>query len=168
MANQRQKDPALLVNRRGGRGRQWQIAPLAEGMVPEPPAGIGAAARRVWDRYMRSWVAGAVQADADLDALEQWILNVDEREKTRVAIRREPLVPGSRGNLVPNPLYKRITQLNREIQQAREHFGMTPLSRWRLQLMASEAGRSQHALTRALRHTENAEGTPTVIDLDAE
>lgn len=132
-----------------------------------PPDGLGVAARRIWDRYMTSWVAGAVQADADLDALEQWILNVDEREKARRAIKRNPLVRGSRGNLVANPLYRRLTQLSKEIQQAREHFGMTPLSRWRLQLMASEAGRSQHALKSALRRT-SSDGAVTVIDLDVE
>lgn len=70
--------------------------------------------------------------DADGGALRHWILGVDEREKLRAATVRAPLVKGSREQLMLNPLFRRLRDLNREIARAEEHFGMTPLARLRL------------------------------------
>ena len=70
--------------------------------------------------------------DADGEALRNWILCVDEREKLRAATVRAPLVKGSHEQLMLNPLFRRLRDLNREIARAEEHFGMTPLARLRL------------------------------------
>lgn len=57
---------------------------------------------------------------------------MDERERLRLAIARAPLVKGSHEQLMLNPLFRRIRELNREIARGEEHFGMTPLARMRL------------------------------------
>jgi hypothetical protein len=41
-------------------------------------------------------------------------------------------VKGSHEQLMLNPLFRRIRDLNREIARAEEHSGMTPLARLRL------------------------------------
>ncbi len=45
---------------------------------------------------------------------------------------RPPLVKGSHEQVMLNPLFRRLRDLNREIARAEEHFGMTPLARLRL------------------------------------
>lgn len=168
MAGQRRKAPDLLTNTRGGRGRALTVAPK-EGprIIPRPPAGIGPAARATWRRFFQTWVSDTVIWEADGDALQQWILNVDERNKLREMARIAPLIKGSHGQLMQNPLRRTIRELNKEIQTAREHFGMTALARWRLQLTASEATRSQHELRRSLmRPVPEAEQAGGIIDLD--
>ena len=166
MSGQRQKAPDLLANPRGGRGRALTVA-LKDGprVVPPGPAGIGVPARRIWTRFFSTWVSDAVIWEADGDALEQWILNVDERNKLREIARSSPLIKGSHGQLMQNPIYRTLRELNREIQQAREHFGMTALARWRLQLTVAEASRSQHELRRSLMSPVPARDED-VIDLD--
>lgn len=57
---------------------------------------------------------------------------MDEREKLHAATVRAPLVRGSHEQLMLNPLFRRLRDLNRQIARAEEHFGMTPLARMRL------------------------------------
>lgn len=59
---------------------------------------------------------------------------MDEREKLHAATVRAPLVRGSHEQLMLNPLFRRLRDLNRQIARAEEHFGMTPLARLRLGL----------------------------------
>ena len=60
------------------------------------------------------------------------VVSLDEREKLRAATGRAPMVKGSHEQLMLNPLFRRIRELNREIAWAEEQFGMTPLARLRL------------------------------------
>lgn len=131
MAGKRQKPPGELVYRRGGRAKPLvQVAPA--GLKPAPPEGVGEHALAVWCAFWASRVSGAIDLPADGEALRHWILCVDEREKLRAATSRAPLVKGSHQQLMLNPLFRRIRELNREIARAEEHFGMTPLARMRL------------------------------------
>lgn len=131
MAGKRQKPPDELVYRRGGRVKS--LVPVAPAdLIPPFPDGIGDHAAAVWKAYWASRVSGAVDLDADGEALRHWILCVDEREKLRVPTARAPLVKGSHEQLMLNPLFRRLRELNREIARAEEHFGMTPLARLRL------------------------------------
>ncbi|GAB4333616.1 MAG: hypothetical protein Kow0010_20190 [Dehalococcoidia bacterium] len=131
MAGKRQKPPSELVYRRGGRVKP--LAPVTPAHVTPPaPDGLGEHAVAVWSAFWASRVSGAVDLLADGEALRHWILCVDEREKLRAATLRAPLVKGSHEQLMLNPLFRRMRELNREIARAEEHFGMTPLARMRL------------------------------------
>jgi hypothetical protein len=131
MAGKRQKPPGELVYRRGGRAKP--LVPVAAANVAPPlPDGLGDYAAAVWSAFWASRVSGAIDLLADGEALRHWILCVDEREKLRAATVRAPLVKGSHEQLMLNPLFRRLRELNREIARAEEHFGMTPLARLRL------------------------------------
>lgn len=131
MAGKRQKPPGELVYRRGGRAKALaQVAPAH--IAPTAPDGLGEHAAAVWTTFWASKVSGAVDLDADGEALRHWIRCVDERENLRGATSRAPLVKGSHEQLMLNPLFRRLRDLNREIARAEEHFGMTPLARLRL------------------------------------
>jgi len=131
MAGKRQKPPDELVYRRGGRVKA--LVPVTPAtVVPTPPEGVGEHAISVWSTFWTSRGSGAVDLLADGEALRHWILCVDEREKLRAATVRAPLLKGSHEQLMLNPLFRRLRDLNREIARAEEHFGMTPLARLRL------------------------------------
>ena len=131
MAGKRQKPPDELVYRHGGRVKP--LVPVAPAhLAPRLPDGLGDHAATVWAAFWASRVSGAVDLDADGEALRHWIRCVDEREKLRAATSRAPLVKGSHEQLMLNPLFRRLRDLNREIARAEEHFGMTPLARMRL------------------------------------
>lgn len=131
MAGKRQKPPGELVYRRGGRVKPLvSVAPAQ--LAPPLPDGLGGHTAAIWAAFWASRVSGAVDLEADSEALRHWILSVDEREKLRAATVRAPLVKGSHEQLMLNPLLRRIRDLNREIARAEEHFGMTPLARLRL------------------------------------
>jgi len=131
MAGKRQKPPGELVYRRGGRVKP--LVPVAPAhVVPPSPEGLGEHAVAVWSAFWASRVSGAVDLMADGEALRHWILCVNERETLRAATVRAPVVKGSHEQLMLNPLFRRLRDLNREIARAEEHFGMTPLARLRL------------------------------------
>jgi len=131
VTGKRQKPPGELVYRRGGRAKPLvQVAPAS--IAPMPPGGVGEHAVAVWTSFWASRVSGAIDLLADAEALQHWIVCVDEREKLRAATVRAPLVKGSHEQLMLNPLFRRLRDLNREIARAEEHFGMTPLARMRL------------------------------------
>ncbi len=144
MAGQRQKAPEHLAFRRGGRGRKLQIVPKTRKV--QAPAGLDPYARRVW----MSKVSSAVDLDAHMERLRHWILCVNERERLRPLLEASPPVNGSHGQLVVNPLQRRIRELTRDIERAEEAYGMTPLSVFRLQLTYADASLSLAGLRKRM------------------
>jgi P27 family predicted phage terminase small subunit len=164
MAGARQKDPALLANRRGGRGRGLTVLARDDAFIaPAPPSGLNAPGKKAWDEFWRSEVSAAVDFSADRSDLEHWAQCIDERARIWPIIRKAPLVKGSHGQLMLNPLTRRARDLSDEIQRLSDRFGMNPAARFRLQLTVSEAGKSANELLRML---SEAPDLPDVIDLD--
>ncbi|MCA9831543.1 MAG: P27 family phage terminase small subunit [Dehalococcoidia bacterium] len=118
-------------------------------------------------------MAAAVDADADHEALRHWIYAVDERERLSELTSAQPLIPGirhtkDRPHLILNPLFRRIRELTADIEKAQEAFGMTPLSRFRLQLSYADAGQSLADLRRrAESDRQEQRRAPKVLDLEA-
>ncbi len=163
MANVRQKAPGLLVNRRGGRGRGLTVVAREQRVAPRPPPGLSPYARRVWREFFGDWVADAVVWSADGERLRWWIQCVAERQRLAEILRKAPLVRGATGALIPNPVARLVRELTRDIERTEEAFGMTPTSRFRLQLLSTESQRSANDLRRELMREIPA---GEVIDLE--
>lgn len=165
MAGARQKDPSLLANRRGGRGRGLSVVTRDDTFKPPSvPAGISTPGKKAWEAFWRSDVSAAVDIDADSTELNHWVRCVDERERLWVIVKKAPLVKGSHGQLMANPLSRRIRDLTQDIDRISDRFGMNPMARFRLQFTVSEAGKSANELLRML--TESSVDVPDVIDLE--
>lgn len=165
MPGARQKDPALLANRRAGRGRGLTVLAREEAFIaPAPPPGLLAAGKNAWEDFWRSDVSAAVDISADRVDLEHWARCIDQRERFRKIADKAPLIKGSHGQLMLNPLHRRIRDLGDEIQRLSDRFGMNPAARFRLQFTVSEAGKSANELLKML--TESSVDMPDVIDLD--
>lgn len=153
MANVRQKPPELLVNRRGGRGRGLVVAMPTDRSMPRFPLKDTQGRKRArdyWRHYWRSPVSAAVDLGADAEALRRWMEAIDEVDKLLPACQASPLMKGSMGQLVLNPLFRRLAELNRIIEGMEDRFGVTPRSRFRLQLTYTAASEGEERL-RALR-----------------
>lgn len=137
MAGKRHKAPNTLQGHR-------KVAPALSLVphnqpVPEPPRGLRKSAKDAWTAFWSSPMAALIEVESDMDAIKDWAYCISERDRLRPLLRKEPLVIGSTGQLVANPLEKIINQYTRQIDRYREQFGMTPLSRMRLGIAVGEA-----------------------------
>jgi len=169
VVNQRQKPVDQLVNRRGGRGRVLTVVPVKR-RLPAPPIQLGEHATRAWRDFWASPVSHAVDIKADWAALKHWIQCHNERDYLEGVAIGKPLLKTrdwtpENPTYMLNPLYRRIRQLDDEIRRYEESFGMTPLSRFRLQLTFADAGNSLADLQD--RKPARRAIEPEVIDMDA-
>ncbi len=170
MAGKRQKNPAALQGHRS-------VAPLKElsggaavprEQLPAPPEGLDPAAVDSWYGYLGSVVGrSVVNLDTDGPALRRWAACVSQRLKLQPQLDETPLVKGSMGQKVVNPINTLIVNLTREIERLEEHFGMTPLARMRLGIAIGEAAESLDALRRSLDADAEAPAAPDDDALEA-
>lgn len=179
MAGQRQKPPDQLAFQRGGRGRGLVVAaPGLRRVPPMPfaPAGVvwSKRTRAAWRALWKSHVSAAIDLNADGERLRTWMRAIHDREQLLDRIREEGhVVPWGRGGaLVAHPSLRWVKHLDGEIARISADFGLTPLSRFRLQVTFSEAGQAEDALAqlRARREQERLarpqQTSARIIDLD--
>ena len=173
------------IQKRHGRQRRDNlpaVTALADVEIERPPAPqhLLWSSRQLWARFWGSVVAQAVEINADYGSIRRWIRAHDELERLRRRVLEpqsvdEPdsvMVEDSRGREILNPLYRRIRALEGEILALEDRFGMTPLARARLGLMANTAQLTAEELRRRLDQGENGEAEPgperQVIDAEFE
>jgi P27 family predicted phage terminase small subunit len=159
MAGKRYKHPDTLQGHRQKPPMLSLVTPDKPD-VPSAPRGLRTVAKAAWVSFWSSSISQVVDRDADMPALVNWAKNVSERERFRAILKTSPLVKGSTGQLVRNPLSGEIARLTAEINRAEEHFGMTPLSRMRLGIAVGEAHDILSDLTASLGSDE-----PEMVDL---
>ena len=108
------------------------LSPDQEPVIPEPPEGLSTVALEAWESFFRSPVAKTVTMDAHGPRIRHWAQCLDQRERLWGMWKNQPLIRGSHGQLMTNPLWRTIRDLNEEIARAEEVFGMTPLAQLRL------------------------------------
>lgn len=102
--------------------------------------------RVAYEEFWESDVAAAVTV-VDLSTLRRLFNLRDDHERLVRSARKTPLVTGSQGQLVENPLAKRADRIMSEITRLEGQFGMTPVSRLRLQSNVLDVSRSVAGLS---------------------
>ena len=156
MPGRRQKPPELLANQRGGRARTLQVVDDGDRRVPPLPRHarhIGPVARQAWRDLWRSAIRAAVDTLADSDVLLEYVLLIDERERIRAEMLERGRTPADAS---------RMAQVERQIQRIREHLGLTPLARFRLQLQVLSGREREQRLAAQAEQPE----PPAVVVLD--
>jgi hypothetical protein len=100
--------------------------------VPTAPEGLGPHAKAAWERFWCSPISQIVDLKAHGEALRHWVRCLDAREALWSMWRTRPLIKGSHGQFMTNPLWRQIRDLDDEIAHAEEVFGMNPLAQMRL------------------------------------
>lgn len=122
----RTKRPAgMTVDKRNG--RKADLVPVT-GQRFDAPDGISDEASALWDAYWDDTVAG-VATPVDRALLLRWITETDRYLRTVANADREPLVSGSTGQLVENPLYKIAYRALEVVERCEKQMGVGGLNR---------------------------------------
>lgn len=101
---------------------------------PSPPDGLLKKTRDQWEAFWTSPVAALVDRTSDIPALERLFELYDDCARYRAAIRKDPLLAGSQGQMVRNPFVKDLKDAQAEVRQLEDRFGLSPRARLGLNL----------------------------------
>jgi phage terminase small subunit len=93
---------------------------------PPAPEGIGADLVATWDEYWASPLAQVGDEHTKRAAVTRLWQLYDLRDKHYLAYRKHPLVDGSQGQKVLNPLGRQLTTLETQIQALEDRLGLNP------------------------------------------
>jgi P27 family predicted phage terminase small subunit len=142
----RQKKPAgTTVDPRNG--RRADLTPVAGGRL-EPPPGLSPPAQALWDAYWDDTVSG-VQTPVDRGVLTRWITEYDRYLRTSAEADKQPLVTGSTGQKVENPLYKIAYRALEASERCEKQLGIGPLHRSSLGIAVISEQRSLQQMNAA-------------------
>lgn len=119
------KAAGTAVDPRNGRRADLVVVP---GEALEPPPGLCDEALAQWRGYWDDAVSG-VLTPADRSLVVRWITETDRYLRLIAEADREPVVRGSQGQPVENPLYGTAYKAMNVIQQCERQLGMGPLNR---------------------------------------
>jgi phage terminase small subunit len=119
------KAAGTTVDRRNG--RRADLKPVAGGRF-DPPPGLSDAVVAMWDAYWDDTVS-QVQTKVDKALLERWATEYDRYLRTVAEADQRPLVEGSTGQLVENPLYKIGYRALDAAERLERQLGIGPLHR---------------------------------------
>lgn len=165
MANKYQKPASQLQNPRGGRAERRMLTVVTDNApleVPPMPKGLRASGKRQWEAYWGDRVSLAATG-VDAYDIERYCRLLDERDTLKRAALRKPVVQHIYGE-TPNPRWRIVKELTREIEKLREQLGILPLARMRLGLVSVQAEHGRRSLPPEPQ--QPAAPRPTIIDLD--
>ena len=108
-------------------GRRAMLTPVAGGRF-DPPTGLSEQATDLWDAYWADTVS-TVQTPVDRGVLSRWITEYDRYLRTVAEADQCPLVLGSTGQQVENPLYKIAYRALDAAERCEKQMGVGPLYR---------------------------------------
>lgn len=121
------KPPGTAVDKRNGRQVTIELAAVAGGRI-DAPDGLLPETQALWDAYWADAVA-TVQTPVDRGVLLRWITEYDRYTRTVAEADRQPLVEGSQGQSVENPLYRIAYRALDAAERCERQLGMGPLHR---------------------------------------
>lgn len=131
------KPPARRVNRITRDIGLVRAAPKA----PTMPRGLCKPAQDAWRAYWADHVSGATTG-SDLPLLIRWVKNLDRYFRLVATADRNPVVTGSKSQVVGNPLYALALKIEQSIVDAERQLGIGPLNRLKLGLVLTETSKS--------------------------
>ena len=122
----RTKKPAgTAVDTRNGRRVDLTVV---VGQRFDPPVGLCQQALDAWDAYWDDRVA-QVQTPVDRAVLVRWVTEMDRYLRLSAAADQEPMVRGSQGQRVENPMYGTAYRALAAVQACEKQMGMGALNR---------------------------------------
>jgi P27 family predicted phage terminase small subunit len=119
------KAAGTAVDTRNGRRADLQVV---AGTRFDPPEGISDQAVEAWNAYWADNVA-QVQTPVDRPVLLRWVTEMDRYLRLVAEADRQPVVKGSQGQPVENPLYGVAYKALAVVQACEKQLGMGPLNR---------------------------------------
>ena len=119
--------------KRAGHSPTTQLTVVAGGGFewPKPERQWFKITRDSYEAFQSTDVASVVRVE-DLPMVRRLFNLRDDHERLSRSARKTPLIPGSQGQLVENPLAKRADRIMGEITRLEDKLGLNPLARMRL------------------------------------
>jgi hypothetical protein len=130
----------------GGKPRLQVVRSISQ--APEPRKEWLEETKSGWGNYWASDISALVQPH-QVQAVERMFSLIDQRERAYIATRKRPLVDGSQGQKVLNPLLRQIAVWDAEIRQLEDRFGGNPRALLALGQSFGDAARSLEEMNRA-------------------
>lgn len=132
------KAAGTAVDRRNG--RQFELTPVEGGRI-DPPDGLLAEVLELWEAYWTD-AASTVQTPADRGVLTRWIKEYDRYLRLIAEADKRPLVAGSKGQSVANPLYALADRALGAAERCERQLGIGALHRSNLGIAVIQERRS--------------------------
>jgi len=126
---------------------------------PKPPEGLSAAVRESWDTFWASPLAAHTIA-TDVAALRRLFRLYEQRERYIEIAAEDTLSTGSTGQLVLHPLIKEVDTLDGKILALEDRYGLSPMSRLKLQVTLGDASKSLAEVNAALASRKRSDEEP--------
>jgi P27 family predicted phage terminase small subunit len=108
-------------------GRRADLVPVQGGRI-DPPYGLSPPTLAMWEAYW-SDVVSQVHTPVDRALLVRWATEYDRYLRTVATADEQPLVEGSQGQSVENPLYRIAYRALDAAERCERQMGIGPLHR---------------------------------------
>lgn len=135
------KPAGQAVDRRNGRRADLGVVPGRKIEKLDPPEKLCEEAVAQWEAYWES-PAASIQTAADRGVVLRWIDAVDRYLRVLGDADRRPLVKGSTGQMVENPLYKIAAAALATVERCEKQMGIGALNRAGLGIAVMAEARS--------------------------
>lgn len=135
------------------RNKPPTLTVVTESEIPPPPADLKVPDVSIpaWDEYWSGSMAKRIDI-GDLPALHRLFRLRDEWEYNQALLfANDPLIEGSKGQLVENPLSRINARLAKEIRQMEDRFGMNPVSRAQFAVAMGDLARTMDDLAKGVK-----------------
>lgn len=119
------KAAGTAVDKRNG--RTFELKPVDGGRI-DPPEDLLPEVLDLWDAYWTD-AASTVQTPADRGVLTRWIKEYDRYLRLSAEADKRPLVAGSKGQSVANPLYALADRALGAAERCEKQLGIGALNR---------------------------------------
>ena len=156
--------PAKPADRRQRRNKRPELVSHEGGGVKVYPAprGLLAKTTRDWDEFWLSPLSKSV-LPTDVPALERLFQLRDDRERAHRGVRNHPMIEGSQGQAVMNPLHRQITSYDAEIRQLEDRFGLNTKARQQMGHTLAQAALTLDDLNAQMLADEADEPDPRIV-----
>jgi hypothetical protein len=117
------------------------------GNPPRMPRGLCKSAQIAWVAYWNDVISG-VTRESDTSLVLRWIKDVDRYHRLIAEADHAPMVTGSTGQQVVNPIYTFTLKLRAAIERDEAQLGVGPLNRMRLGAVFTETQKTLADLKR--------------------
>ena len=123
------KKPAARRQNRVTKTPEIELAPVAGAITratPKPPSGISAYLVDTWHEYWSSPLSTVGDEHTKRASVTRLWQLYDLRDRHYEAYRKAPMVEGSQGQLVMNPMGRQLTTLEGQIVALEDRLGLNP------------------------------------------
>lgn len=122
----------------GARGPLRESGRAVETTMPSCPAGLGAIARREWNRLAKLLHQKKLLSQLDRGVMELYCQTYESWQEATRVIRRDGLWIKTANGMIPHPLIRAVDKYAQQLRLTAQQLGLSPAARMRMVLPEEE------------------------------